>query len=469
MRPKQVFENTIWFGIIPQISTLINVLILPLITPYLTPFDYGVNGIINSYSGLFLTISILGLNVHLTNSFYTHKKKFNLVWGRILAIILISSSIFSILYAIILVLSLNEIQGLIKIITIICACFPILFQANKILANHYFPLVYEPKPLVLRNLLTSLIGVAVTFICIYFLRLGFLGWIISGAVTAIVSFVIFIKPLWVEEKIIPFFSIKKERLKKWLKVSLPIIPHTLGFVLLSSSDRIIMQILGVSFDDIGIYSNGSQIGGYIVIITSAMITAVSPRIQELYRSNNFKQLKSLFAFIQITTIIGIFLFSIWMPQIYKLLIRNAELQESSSIAMIICFTNIVYPFYSFISTPAFIEERTPKLLWLVLFPSFINIILNFIFIPLYGYKTAVYTTLISFWLQLIIPLFENYFKEKTIQIFGSKYYPFLLLIVIVSVFIMAQFTVDFSILYKSIITIVLMLFYFSYFRQQKDY
>jgi O-antigen/teichoic acid export membrane protein len=469
MKPKQVLTNTIWFGIIPQISTLISVLILPLITPYLTPFDYGVNGIINSYSGLFLTISVLGLNVHLTNSFYTHKKKFNLVWGRILAIILVSSAVFSLLYAIILVFSLKEITGIVKVITIIGACFPILFQANKILANHYYPLVYRPKPLVLRNLITSLIGVITTFVCIYFLRLGFLGWVISAAVTALVSFTIFIKPLWIDENILPIFSVKKERLKKWLLVSLPIILHTLGFVLLSSSDRIIMQTLGVSFDEIGLYSNGYQIGSYITIITSAMITAVSPKIQELFRGNNFKQLKSLYLFIQISTIIGIFLFSVWMPQIYRLLIRNAELQSASSIALIICFSSIVYPFYAFISTTAFIEERTPKLLWLVLFPSIINIILNFIFIPIYGYKAAVFTTLVSYWTQLIIPLFEKYFKEKTILIFGSKYFPLKLLGIFVIILIISQIIVKFSISIKIIISISFLIFYFLYIRKQKDF
>lgn len=469
MKPRQVIENSLWFGIIPQISTLISVIILPLITPYLTPFDYGVNGIINSYSGLFLTISVLGLNVHLTNSFYTHKSKFNLVWGRILTIILISCLFFSLIYAIILLFSLEEIRGEIKVITIILACFPILLQANKILANHYYPLVYTPKPLVLRNLIASLIGVTTTFVGIYFLKLGFLGWVISGAVTAVVSFTIFIKPLWVDAKILPIFSIKKERLRKWLIVSLPIIPHTLGFVLLSSSDRIIMQVLGISFNDIGIYSNGYQIGSYINIITSAMIIAVSPRIQELYRSNNFKQLKSIFSFIQITTIIGIFLFSIWMPQIYQLLIKNTDLTTASPIAVIICFTNIVFPFYSFISTTAFIEERTPKLLWLVLFPGIINIILNLIFIPIYGYKAAVYTTLISYWLQLIIPLFERYFKEKTIRIFGSMYFPILLFFSFALIFIIAQFVVNLSIITKIIISLFFLMIYFLYLKRQKDF
>ena len=469
MKPKQVITNTVWYGIIPQISTLLSILVLPLITPFLTPFDYGVHGIINSYSGLFLTLSVLGLNVHLTNSFYTHKKHFNFVWGRILAIMLISSAFFSLFYITILAFSLKEISGSIKVITIIGASFPILFQANKILANHFYPLVYKPKPLVVRNLISSLVGLSVLFVSVYYFKLGFLGWIFSGAISALLSFSFFVKPLWINQKISPVFTIKKIRLEKWLKISLPIIPHTLGFVLLTSSDRIIMQILGVSFDDIGIYSNGYQIGSYIIIISSAMITAVSPRIQEMYRSSNFNKLKSLFGFIQITGILGIFLFSSWMPQIYQLLIRNTELQEASSIALLICFSNIVYPFYNLISTPAFIEERTPKLLWLVLLPGIINVVLNLIFIPIFGYKAAVITTLASYWLQLIIPLFEGYFREKVETIFGSRYYPLLLLGLFSFVLVLTQFVVDWSLLNKIIVSILLISIYVLYFLRQKDF
>ncbi len=55
------------------------------------------------------------------------------------------------------------------------------------------------------------------------------------------------------------------------------------------------------------------------------------------------------------------------------------------------------------------EKKTKYILWLVFFPAIINIILNFIFIPIYGYIAAAYTTIISYWLILLIPFFSDYF------------------------------------------------------------
>ena len=83
MSIAQIFKSSFYYGVIPKISTLINVLLLPIITPYLTPYDYGIWGIISSYSGMFLAIAPLGLHMHLSNSYFEYKK-WQLVWGHIL-------------------------------------------------------------------------------------------------------------------------------------------------------------------------------------------------------------------------------------------------------------------------------------------------------------------------------------------------------------------------------------------------
>lgn len=442
---------------------------MPLITPFLTPFDYGVIGIVNSYSGIFSLLAVMGLNLHLTNSFYTHKHKFREVWGRILAMLLISGLCFAITYGVIMYFALTQISDIIKLVTIIGTCIPIALVSNITFAQHYYPLVYRPKPLILRNLAASLVGLAVTFVAIYYLKLGFLGWIYGAAISAIVAFVLFANSLWGIEKIKPIWSVSRKRVTKWLKVSFPIIPHSLGFVLLSSSDRIIMGWLGVSIDDIGIYSNGHIMGDYTVIILSALIIAVAPRIQELYRTANFDKLKRLYIFCQVGAIVIAVLLAMWMPQIYHLLVRNEALSPAAWVAFFICFTNIVYPFYSFISTAAFIEERTKMVLWLVFIPATLNIILNFIFIPIYGYKAAVFTTMAAYWSQLFIPYFVGYFKTTTRRMFGNLKLPVILFIVILIITLLTSLAAELNLIYKSIISSVIILCSVIYIIRQKSF
>lgn len=441
---------------------------MPLITPYLTPFDYGIIGIINSYSGIVGMIAVMGLNLHLTNSFYTHKNHFRKVWSRILGMLLISGLCFSVTYGAIMFLVLTQISGLVKLITILCACVPIALTANVTLAQHYYPLIYKPRPLVLRNLAASVVGLAVTFVTIYYLRLGFMGWVFGSAAAAITGFTLFIEPIWFHEQIKPTWNISRKRAVKWLRISLPIIPHSLGFVLLSSSDRIIMDWLDVSIDDIGLYSNGYIMGEYSIVIISAMIVAVVPRIQELYRESNFEKLRKLFFFCQTGALTVAMLLAMWMPQIYTLLVRNEQLWPAAWVAIFSCFSNAAYPFYSFISTAAFIEEKTKKILWLVFIPAALNIVLNFTFIPIYGYKAAIFTTLAAYWSQLAIPYFVGYFKHKTLLIMGNLRIPVILLLVLVSVTLFTYVASEISVFAKLIITVFILGGIFFYISKQKS-
>lgn len=400
-----------------------------------------------------MVIATLGLNVHLTNSFYTYKNRFHQVWGRILYLMLVAGSIVAIGYSIVLTIILNEISGIAKFVTIIGSAIPIVLSANSTMSQHYFPLMYKPMPLVIRNLIASLSGMAVSFVVIYYLRLGYLGWILGTLVSAVLGFVLFVKPLWIDQKIKPIPTYKKKRLQNWLKVALPIIPHTLGFVFLGSSDRIIMNFLNVPVSDIGIYSNGYQMGDYVMVITSALILAVAPRIQELYRTKQFIQIRKLYIMCQTLVLLFVFIVAIWMPQIYQFLIRNPELYPANKIATVICFANIVYPFYSFISTVAFIKEKTIQILWLVFIPGALNIVLNLIFIPIYGYQAAIYTTLAAYWSQLLIPFIIKFHGEAQVELLQSKYFTIPLLAIIGIISSAAYFIADMSLLVKILVSI----------------
>jgi O-antigen/teichoic acid export membrane protein len=457
MKVNQIITNTIWFGIVPKLSAIIAVIILPFATPYLTAADYGIVGIVTSYSAIFYSIYTLGLNVHLTNSYYEYKNKFNLVWGRILMLLLISGMLSFVMLSITLSIVLSDLtsRALSYIITIVS--IPLLFGANSLLANHLYPLRYDPKKLVAPILFSNIIGILISFILIKYFKLGYIGILSSSAISSFLAFIFFLKPIWITEKIVPIIDLNKTRIKKIFRISIPVIPHTLGFMLLTSSDRIIMSVYKTPLDEVGYYTHGYSMGDYITVISAALITALAPRIQELYRSLDFVKLKRVYILSQVFTTVTVFLFAIWIPEIYKLVIKNADLQKSSSIASLICFSNIIFPLYAFMSTSAFIEKKTTKLLYLVFIPGTLNIVLNLIFIPIYGYKAAIYTTLIAYWSLLIIPLFVKFYSDFIIQIFHSKLILLFLFIIFTSTLIIAQYLSLINALDKFLLTGILLI------------
>lgn len=469
MKIKQILINSIWFGIIPKLTMLISVVLLPIITPYLSPYDYGVWGIITSYSGIVMAIYTLGLHMHLANSYYEYKKNFNIVWGKLLYIILLSSVFFSLLLIIVFFFILTEVDLKKRVLVAILAVFPILFNSNTLLANQLFTLRSQPKPLVIRNLISSVVGMLVSFVIIYYFRLGYLGFVSGAGISALLSFLLFIKPLWIVEKLYPRIENNKIRIKKSLKESFAVIPHALGFVFLASTSRIIMSWYGVPVKDIGLFSNGFMMGDYITIITLAVVTSIAPKIQEFYREQNYVDLRKYYYLAQSIAIIATVLFSIWLPELYKLLIRNQELQAGSVIARYICFANTVLPLYIFLSSIAFIEKKPKKLLWLVFVPGVINVSLCLILIPIYGYKAVMVTTVISYWSQIFIPFFVGYFRIKTRLWLGSLTKLFLLFVILTCVMFLSYQISNFSILYKFFVSVIILsVFVFFLYKFQKS-
>lgn len=465
MNLKKIFLNSFWFGVIPKISTVLNIILLPFITPYLTPEDYGVWGLISSYVAIALSIYTLGLHMHLTNSFYEYKFNFPKLWGRLLYILLISALVFSIF---IIIFSLPLIKDYIfpvrVLIAIFCA-FPVLFNANSLVANHLYTLRSKPKPLVLRNLFSTILGIIVLFISVYIFNLGYLGFIFGAATTAIISFIIFIKPLWINEELYPRVERNIIRLKSNLKQSFPVIPHALGFVLISSSSRIILENYDVSLKEIGLFSNGYMIGDYITIITTALVTSIIPLMQKFYRSGDYDLFRKYYYLSQGTAIFAIILFSIWMPEIYDILIRNEDLKPAYLIAQKICFANVVLPFYFFTSTSAFIEKKAKNLLWLVFLPGVLNISLCYVFIPIYGYEAAVYTTIVAYWSQLSIPFLSSYYRTKVGMWLGSRVKLVLLLLLFLISFLFSNFISDLQLEIKFVISFIILTILFVFLKK----
>lgn len=462
MSTRKIVANTIYYGVVPKLTMLLSIVILPLTTPFLTTFDYGIYGVMASYTSLFISIAPLGLHVHLTNSYFEYPRHYNLVWGRVLMLMLLSSLFFGLLNMAILMFTLPIEFSLAKWVLCTIGAVPIFLLANGILAQHLFPLRETPKPLVFTNLIGSVTGMLVSFVMIYYFRLGYWGLAAANAVAAVFTFTVFMKFVWKGFNIRPIWDRNWQRIRQMLRIALPLIPHAMGFVLLTSSARIVMSQYHISYDEIGLFSHGSTMGDYAVVITSALVTALVPQMQRAYRASNFSTYRKLYYLCQAVALTTTFVICIWMPEIYSLLIRNENLAQSCDIASLLCFANVVFSFYVFMSTPVFIEKNTLQLLWLVFVPGILNFVLCYALIPFFGYRIAIFSTIVSYWSQLMIPYFVGYYRKSVKEWLGGRRMIPLILIVILSDLLLANQLMYTSIWLKIVLTMLTAagLFYF---------
>lgn len=467
MSSVKIIKDSLFYGLVPKLTIFISVFTLPLITPFLTTFDYGISGVLASYSSFMIAVLPLGLHVHLANSFFELPRHYNLVWGRVLYLMLLSSILFGFLNFLILSLTLPIHFSLKLLLLSVVGSIPVLCTTNSVLANHLFPLLQKPQPLVLTNLLGSVVSLVLSFVLIYFFRLGYWGLIVPNVLSGLIVFFLFVKFIWIDYNIKPIVDHNIKRIVWMLKIGLPLVPHALGFVFLTSSARIVMSQLHVSYDEIGLFSHGCTMGDYAVMVTTALITAISPNIQRAYRSHDYTRYRKLYYLCQSVAFVTSILVCIWIPEIYGFLIKNVELRQSSSIASIMCFSNVVFAFYVFQSTPVFIEKDTFQLLWLVFVPGLLNLILCFVGIPIFGYRAAIYSTIISYWSQLFIPFIVSYYHKNVKMWLGNLKKLVVVFLVLLSGLIGAQFVSETPQLYKVLITLLIAIIFCLVYKKKK--
>ena len=207
---------------------------------------------------------------------------------------------------------------------------------------------------------------------------------------------------------------------KWgLKYSLPIVPHGISQIILSSFDRIMIRNM-VSNSASGLYSFAYNIFAILQVTSDSINTVWNPWFYERRKDNNFDAIKN------VSTLYMLFLFSfssfimLISPELVYIL-GGLNYKDS-----VICVIPIVCGgFFTFLyNIPATVEyyhERTKLVAMATICAATINVITNFIFIKKYGYVAAAYTTLATYFLYFLFHYFmakriegKSLFHEKTI-------------------------------------------------------
>lgn len=463
---KKLFSHSFLYAIGPQVPKLANILVLPIITQFLTAEDYGIYGTLLAYSGLLGGLKTMGFEVLLVNSFF---KKSNWVeyWGRYFMGLSIYSVFFSVIYIFVLYLFMpNEVGSNLWIVIGLIVVPATFFNVVNVFGGRYLQLIQKPKYIAIITAVVGIFTIGLNLLTIAHLKLGYLGWFISSALGAALSFLLYAYPLFKQINLKPILTLNKNFWRKSLRVSLPTIPHNYSTYLLNSSDRLVMDQLKTPIDQIGIYNLAYIFGGYIEFFGNAVGMAVGPYITGLYAKKNEesdKQVKVLVYLLQIGFIFICAIVSLWAKELFEILIRKEELSAAYSISIIIIMGYAYRPLYWASVNKLIFYEKTNQLWKISFVAGSLNVGLNFIFIPIYGIYAAAITTLFSLIYLGVSPFYIKEYKNMDNQ----KYYPIRWMISIIIVTIIILLLKDIAVLYKIIISLILLCFFVLYFLGEK--
>lgn len=468
---KKLVSHSIIYAVGPQLPKVVGLLILPLITPFLTSIDYGIWGIVIAYSGALSAIKDLGLVLPLVNSFYHYPIRWKIKWRQIYGYLFCWSFIYFFIQTLILFLVLPVEARNNRALILILLGIPVLFFDQTILiGNRYFQLLQKPIYLTFVSIISGLITVFITYISIVIYHKGYMGWFFGTFSGILVQFLLYLYPIFIKAKIYPIFKIKYDRIKKILSISLPLIPHNYSSYLLNASDRVVMSIYKTPIQNVGLYNIAYMWGAYIEMIGSAVGQAVGPFYLELYKNktniNSEDSVKNLTIILQLLFMSFCFVISLWIKNIFEIFIKQEDLKSSYSLALIIIMSYSYFPMYWNVINRLQYNEKTKTLWKITTAGGIINVFLNLILMPFFGYKVAVFTTFFS----LMYIGFSGYYIKvyKELSNDNLKTLRWLLLIIIFTS--ISYLFKDTSIIIKILITfaVILINVYYVKFKNSID-
>ncbi len=195
--------------------------------------------------------------------------------------------------------------------------------------------------------------------------------------------------------------------KHALRFNIPLVPHYLSTTVLNSADRIMIGKM-VNESSAGIYGLAYSISQIMTLFNSALLQTIEPW---LYKRINDKKIKEISkvaypAFIGIAAV-NLLLIAL-APEAVKIF-APAEYYDAIWVIPPVAMSVYFMFSYSFFAVFEFYYEKTKLIAVATSAGAVLNIILNCIFIKIFGYYAAGYTTLVCY---MIYAAFHMYFMRK---------------------------------------------------------
>ena len=451
---KKLFSHTAIYGLAPQLPKVLSLVILPIITKDLTATDYGIYGVIIAYTSAFSVLSLLGIRIVLLNSFYHYSHRYKILWRQLFGFLHIWNLLYAFLLAILIYLILPKEAEVYRTSIIVCTILPyIIFGPLSTISLTYFQVNQKPKQIAYRNILGGVTTILFQLLFISKFKMGFMGWIYASFLGIAITNLSYVYVIYFKSDMFPIFNFKTSTIKRSLKVSLPMIPHFYSAFLLDSSDKIVMDFHNVSSTGIGKYNLAYSVSSPFKTLVNSLSTALTPLAYDFYKKKKEAEVRKLIFGSQFIISIFTFLCCLWMKELFHLLVKNEELKNMYGLAIIIIMSYNYRPIYLGSVLKLNYFGKTNCLWKISLSAGLINILINIIFIPFFGYIVAAYSTFIAFMFMAIIGYLLKESKElKTINYYQ---YHWILLNVI---FTFVSFNlVDVFFVNKIYVTIILLL------------
>ncbi len=387
---SQALKSGVWYTIANFLMRSIGLITTPIFTRLMSHQDFGLYSNFTSWMSILTIIITLNLESTFISAKFDFKDDFNQYTSSVLVL-----SSCSCLFAILLLNSLfgvlQPLLGMSRVYLNAMLLYLFFMPAINIYqAREQF--FFRYKTSVFLSLLVSFGTAALSVLLVSVLDNKLAGRIFGSVLPSILIGIVLYGMIWRSGR-----EVNPAYWKYAIRICLPYIPHLLSMTVLNSVDRImITNICGA--EDNALYSLAYSCGSLVSILIVSMNTAFSPWLGEKLNQKEYPEINrfskiyiSAFLILAVT----ILLFS---PEVLLILGGKSYLQAVYVMPPIACGCICQFLYTMFVNVEQF-SKKTVGMAVASMSAALFNYVLNMIFIPMYGYVAAAYTTLAGFlWL-----------------------------------------------------------------------
>lgn len=426
----------------------------PIFTRIMTTDQYGVLTVYNSWNSILEVFALLGLTS--AGVFNTGLNDYRECRDKFISAILILCNVQTVAIFLV-ILGLKLIIGydfILPINLLIIMFIQFIFNPAQIFWITRQRYEYKYKLATIISISSSILSQIVAVFCvknIYVYNSVEIKLWSSG-----LSFLVFSIPIY-------FTLLKRGRClfdkqiwKEILIFAIPLIPHYLAQHVMSSADRIMISEM-VSNTDAAIYSLASTVSLIATVIWGAINASITPYIYDKLNSKKYKNIDSTVVQILLGYAIVCVGVSLVAPEVIKIL-GTKEYSKGIYAIPPIAATAFLCAMYNIYATIEFYHKKSFYITIATIVSCAVNVVLNYCFIPTFGFIAASYTTLFSY-IVLILMHYYGYKKSQKESVYNDKMMFFITVVTLVGCEVCNLIYINNVIRYAIIAVILMMVIY----------
>lgn len=412
---KKLFKNATvknagWliFGKVAQM--IISMFVGLLTARYLGPSNFGLINYATAYTAFFMAICTLGINSVLVKEFIDHPEEEGSIIGSTLVLKAISSFLSAgIIVCIVSLIEADEITTI--IVTALCS-LSLLFNIFETF-NYWFQSKLKSKITTLATLIAYVITSAYKVVLLilgksveWFAFASALDYICLGIILLICY------KFYGGSKLRFSGNVSKRILKKSVHFILPgMMVSIYGY-----ADKFMLKHM-LSESEVGFYATATTICTMWCFVLTAIIDSIYPSIMEAHKVDKKlyeKRNRQLYAIVFYVSIVVSALFCIFGELVVWILYGDAYKSAVAPLRVITWFTAFSY---LGVARNAWIvcEDKQKYLKYIYISSALLNVVLNFVFIPVWGATGAAVASLVTQVVTtLVVPFFIKDIRRNSI-------------------------------------------------------